>query len=352
MKKIISAIMSVLMLTSIISTVTVSAETHITFEVAQVSATGEIKDGVLVNEEVVTVPVEISQNNGITAFLLDFACDENLTVKKARFSDSVFRPIGAFTWNIDELCLLWSENKCQDTRDTGLVINLEVVVPAGTPVGTYEIGFDEGESEVTNTNFDAIEFVLIPGHVQVGGESSENPVVTEEQVTEEVTTKATTKETTEVTTKATTKATTRVTTEATTKEKDVTETKVTTTKNNNATKPMETTTTKYVTTTTDEIVTTELSDDESNDVIVVTSVVEVSGEVVATLEETEEVVDSTTTKLVSNKENSKSNSKKNSTITDKTDNSPSTGVASVVIPAVLLVVSTGGVVVASKSKKK
>ncbi len=361
MKKLISVIASVMMIASLgVSSVTASADEGVAFEVTKVSTVGEIADGVLVNEETVTVPVVITKNQGSTAFLLEFNHDSAIEVTGISYSNSEYKKAGQFSWNIKALCLLWSENLCQDTTVCGTVAELEFKVPAGTPVGQYEIAFTESEIQLTNSNFDSIEYTLTPGYIAVGGEVTDNPVTTEMPVITETpiittviqetpkpkvtTTEApvTTPKTPTTTTKAPVKATQPKAT-TTAKVEETTKKPATTTVVKAETSTQKTEQKETVAETVKAIETTVASE---------TSFAEgtLSGIAVA---ESEEI---TVTTTISNDEveNSvaKEISSKSSTKVDKTSNSPSTGVASIVVPSVLLAISTGGVVVAAKSKKK
>lgn len=331
MKKIVSVLASIMALAvgSAAMAVTASAETGVAFEVGTVSTAGAIADGKLVQEELVLLPVKITENQGVTAFLLQFTQDSNIEVTSAKTRGLDYSQSGAFTWNVNNRCLLWSENACQDTTVCGTVVNLEIKIPAGTPEGRYEIGFEESGIQVTNTNFDSMEYTLTAGYVEVGGgNASQNPppVVTEAPVTQAPKPA--------VVTKAPVKATQPPVTSAV--EPDVTKAGDGTAENAAGAAENQQTVTAAVS---DVTVTAVSGSEETTD----TDSTAVTGSaVVSGTDET------TTTKAVSPSNNSKNN-KSSSSANKKTSDSPSTGVAGVAVPAALLAVSIAGI---AASKKK
>lgn len=184
-KKFISSAAAVAVLACISAApLSVSAEnSKIQFEIGTVSTTGEIRDGVLVNEESVLVPVDITENEGVATFMLEFTLDSNLQLT-AFITKQCELPGGGFTHNKDALRILWTEGSCQDVYTCGNVLNLKLTVPAGTPVGQYEIGFNGDEIQLTNSNFESMDVNLISGYVNVGGDpQNDTPVITEPAVT-------------------------------------------------------------------------------------------------------------------------------------------------------------------------
>lgn len=341
MKKILSILASIAVIAagSASMTLTASADAGVVFEVGNVSTVGEIADGVLVNDETVVVPVNVTENQGFTAFLLEFTQADDIQVTDRKSKDSVYRGAGTYTWNPDALCLLWTENSCQDTNECGLVANLIVTVPAGTPVGTYEIGFEESTVQVTNTNFDSLEFSLIPGGVQVGGDPSQNPPV----VTEAPETVTQAPETTKLPAKATQPAP-----KVTSAPEKQTEAAVTTVKPGAAAPANDNSAAQ----------TTVLE----NAPAVSTAADEIAAAVNTTAEETAVTgnasdVKSSESAAAANNSSSKTDSKKDNSSSkkssaNKTSDSPSTGVKGIALPAAFLAVSTVGVIAASKIRKK
>lgn len=340
MKKLLSVLASIAVIAagSASMTLTASADAGVVFEVGNVSTAGEIADGVLVNDETVLVPVNVTENQGFTAFLLEFTQADGIQITEKQSQDSVYRGIGSYYWNIDALCLLWTENSCQDTGECGLVVNLVVNVPAGTPVGTYDIGFEESTVQVTNTNFDTLEFSLISGSVQVGGDPSQNPPVVTEAP--EIVTQAS--ETTRLPAKATQPAP-----KVTSAPEKQTETAVTTVKP--AAAPAADS--SAVQTTVLENVTAVSTAADENTATVNTTAEETAATGNSSDVKSSESVaaaDGSSSETDSKKDNS--SSKKSSA--NKTSDSPSTGVKGIALPAAFLAVSTVGVVAASKIRKK
>lgn len=353
MKKILSVLASLAVIAAGSSSMalTASADADVVFEVSTVSTVGEVADGVLVNDETVRVPVNVTQNVGLTAFLLEFTQADGIQIttpgpnlKKVTTEGSVFKGIGSFLWNLDSRCLLWSESSCSDTDNCGLVITLDVNVPAGTPVGTYEIGFEESTIQVTNTNFDSLEFSLVPGGIEVGGDTSQNPpapVVTEAPP---VVTQA--PETTKLPTKATQPA--KETTAAPAKQ---TEAAAVTTKKSGAAPAADT---SAATASSGAATETALQTNSENAAL--TTTVEENA-VTGNVSDVKSSESAAATGGSSSKKDSKSDSKKNDNSSkkssaNKTSDSPSTGVKGIALPAAFLAVSTVGVIAASKTKKK
>lgn len=352
MKKILSVLASLAVIAAGSSSMalTASADAGVVFEVSTVSTVGEVADGVLVNDETVRVPVNVTQNEGLTAFLLEFTQADGIQItttgpnlKKVTTDGSVFKGIGSFLWNLDSRCLLWSESSCSDTDNCGLVITLDVNVPAGTPVGTYEIGFEESTIQVTNTNFDSLEFSLVPGGIEVGGDPSQNPpapVVTEAPP---VVTQA--PETTKLPTKATQPA--KETTAAPAKQ---TESAAVTTKKSGAAPAADTSAAPA----SSGAAETALQTSDENAAL--TTTVEENA-VTGGASDVKSSESAAAAGGSSSKQDSKSDSKKNDNSSkkssaNKTSDSPSTGVKGIALPAAFLAVSTVGVIAASKTKKK
>lgn len=336
-KKLISVLASIMILSagSTSMALTASADTGVAFEVAKISTAGTITDGKLAQEEIVKVPVTITENKGVTAFLLEFTQDSNIEILAAKNKNSDYTDVGTFTWNVNALCLLWSENSCLDSVECGTVVELEVKVPAGTPVGTYEIGFNESEIQVTNTTFDSIEYTLTSGYVQVGGDSANNPVVeTQAPVVTEAPPAATQAPATQAPVKAT-QPPARATAPAAAEE--TTTTTVATTSTANSAVDATTAVSAPVNTVTEN---TAVSGTGSGNIVTGNA---------------DSVQANETTTTASDKKNSSASnnsSKSSSSSANKTSDSPSTGVNGVVVPAVLLAVSTLGVIIASKKKNK
>lgn len=352
MKKILSVLASLAVIAAGSSSMalTASADAGVVFEVSTVSTVGEVADGVLVNDETVRVPVNVTQNEGLTAFLLEFTQADGIQItttgpnlKKVTTEGSVFKGIGSFLWNLDSRCLLWSESSCSDTDNCGLVITLDVNVPAGTPVGTYEIGFEESTIQVTNTNFDSLEFSLVPGGIEVGGDPSQNPpapVVTEAPP---VVTQA--PETTKLPTKATQPA--KETTAAPAKQ---TESAAVTTKKSGAAPAADTSAAPA----SSGAAETALQTSDENAALTTTVEENAVTGGASDVKSSESVAAAGGS---SSKQDSKSDSKKNDNSSkkssaNKTSDSPSTGVKGIALPAAFLAVSTVGVIAASKTKKK
>ncbi len=354
MKKILSVLASLAVIAAGSSSMalTASADADVVFEVSTVSTVGEVADGVLVNDETVRVPVNVTQNVGLTAFLLEFTQADGIQIitkgqpglPKTATEGSVFKGIGSFLWNLDSRCLLWSESSCSDTDNCGLVITLDVNVPAGTPVGTYEIGFEESTIQVTNTNFDSLEFSLVPGGIEVGGDPSQNPPATVETEAPPVVTQA--PETTKLPTKATQPA--KETTAAPAKQ---TEAAAVTTRKSGAAPAADT---SAATASSGAAAETALQTNSENAAL--TTTVEEN----AVTGNTSDVKSSESAAAAggsSSKKDSKSDSKKSDNSSkkssaNKTSDSPSTGVKGIALPAAFLAVSTVGVIAASKTKKK
>ena len=352
MKKILSVLASLAVIAAGSSSMalTASADADVVFEVSTVSTVGEVADGVLVNDETVRVPVNVTQNVGLTAFLLEFTQADGIQItttgpnlKKVTTEGSVFKGIGSFLWNLDSRCLLWSESSCSDTDNCGLVITLDVNVPAGTPVGTYEIGFEESTIQVTNTNFDSLEFSLVPGGIEVGGDPSQNPPAPVETEAPPVVTQA--PETTKLPTKATQPA--KETTAAPAKQ---TESAAVTTKKSGAA-PVADTSAATASSGTAE---TALQTNSENAAL--TTTVEENA-VTGNASDVKSSESAAAAGGSSSKKDSKSDSKKSDNSSkkssaNKTSDSPSTGVKGIALPAAFLAVSTVGVIAASKTKKK
>lgn len=353
MKKILSVLASLAVIAAGSSSMalTASADADVVFEVSTVSTVGEVADGVLVNDETVRVPVNVTQNVGLTAFLLEFTQADGIQIitkgqpglPKTATEGSVFKGIGSFLWNLDSRCLLWSESSCSDTDNCGLVITLDVNVPAGTPVGTYEIGFEESTIQVTNTNFDSLEFSLVPGGIEVGGDPSQNPPAPVETEAPPVVTQA--PETTKLPTKATQPA--KETTAAPAKQ---TEAAAVTTKKSGAAPAADTS----AATASSGVAETALQTNSENAAL--TTTVEENA-VTGNVSDVKSSESAAAAGGSSSKKDSKSDSKKNDNSSkkssaNKTSDSPSTGVKGIALPAAFLAVSTVGVIAASKTKKK
>lgn len=184
-KKFISSAAAVAMLACISAApLSVSAENpKVQFEIGTISTVGEIRDGVLVNEESVLVPVDITENEGVATFMLEFALDNNFELT-AFITKQCELPGGGFTYNKEALRILWTQNSCEDVNTCGNVLNLKITVPAGTPAGQYEIGFNGDEIQLTNSNFESLDVTLVPGYINVGGDpQNDSPVITEPAVT-------------------------------------------------------------------------------------------------------------------------------------------------------------------------
>lgn len=353
MKKIASAIASLMILASAsaIAPVTASADSLVAFEIGTASTTGAVSDGKLVQEETVLVPLNVTENVGMTTFLLEFANDGNFELINAT-SDfgkgGDFKKLGSFTWNPEAQRVLWMEGSCRDTDLCGIIANLEVVIPSGTPVGKYEISFNEEEIQLTNSEFDSLEYTLTSGYIEVGGGEASAPAE-EPQQTAPAVTQAPQPPATQApvtTTKApvtTTKApvTTTKSASSTKASSDVKE-EVTSRKNQAA--PAENaaaSTSKSAAETALEVtdaLSTEISSDSTD----------VSAESTADISETSETAVSggnASAKPSGNSNNNKIN-------VSKTDKSPSTGATGVVIPSILLAASSVGVVIAASKKKK
>ena len=353
MKKILSVLASLAVIAAGSSSMalTASADADVVFEVSTVSTVGEVADGVLVNDETVRVPVNVTQNVGLTAFLLEFTQADGIQItttgpnlKKVTTEGSVFKGIGSFLWNLDSRCLLWSESSCSDTDNCGLVITLDVNVPAGTPVGTYEIGFEESTIQVTNTNFDSLEFSLVPGCIEVGGDPSQNPPAPAETEAPPVVTQA--PETTKLPTKATQPA--KETTAAPAKQ---TESAAVTTKKSGAAPAADT---SAATASSGAAAETALQTNSENAAL--TTTVEENA-VTGNVSDVKSSESAAAAGGSSSKKDSKSDSKKSDNSSkkssaNKTSDSPSTGVKGIALPAAFLAVSTVGVIAASKTKKK
>ncbi len=352
MKKILSVLASLAVIAAGSSSMalTASADAGVVFEVSTVSTVGEVADGVLVNDETVRVPVNVTQNEGLTAFLLEFTQADGIQItttgqpglKKTATEGSVFKGIGSFLWNLDSRCLLWSESSCSDTDNCGLVITFDVNVPAGTPVGTYEIGFEESTIQVTNTNFDSLEFSLVPGGIEVGGDPSQNPPAPVETEAPPVVTQA--PETTKLPTKATQPA--KDTTAAPAKQ---TESAAVTTKKSGAAPAADTSAAPA----SSGAAETALQTSDENAALTTT----VEENAVTGGASDVKSSESAAAGGSSSKQDSKSDSKKNDNSSkkssaNKTSDSPSTGVKGIALPAAFLAVSTVGVIAASKTKKK
>lgn len=353
MKKILSVLASLAVIAAGSSSMalTASADADVVFEVSTVSTVGEVADGVLVNDETVRVPVNVTQNVGLTAFLLEFTQADGIQIitkgqpglPKTATEGSVFKGIGSFLWNLDSRCLLWSESSCSDTDNCGLVITLDVNVPAGTPVGTYEIGFEESTIQVTNTNFDSLEFSLVPGGIEVGGDPSQNPPATVETEAPPVVTQA--PETTKLPTKATQPA--KETTAAPAKQ---TEAAAVTTRKSGAAPAADTS----AATASSGAAETALQTNSENAAL--TTTVEETA-VTGNVSDVKSSESAAAAGSSSSKKDSKSDSKKSDNSSkkssaNKTSDSPSTGVKGIALPAAFLAVSTVGVIAASKTKKK
>lgn len=353
MKKILSVLASLAVIAAGSSSMalTASADADVVFEVSTVSTVGEVADGVLVNDETVRVPVNVTQNVGLTAFLLEFTQADGIQIitkgqpglPKTATEGSVFKGIGSFLWNLDSRCLLWSESSCSDTDNCGLVITLDVNVPAGTPVGTYEIGFEESTIQVTNTNFDSLEFSLVPGGIEVGGDPSQNPSAPVQTEAPPVVTQA--PETTKLPSKATQPA--KETTAAPAKQ---TESAAVTTKKSGAA-PVADTSAATASSGTAE---TALQTNSENAAL--TTTVEENA-VTGNASDVKSSESAVAAGGSSSKKDSKSDSKKSDNSSkkssaNKTSDSPSTGVKGIALPAAFLAVSTVGVIAASKTKKK
>lgn len=352
MKKILSVLASLAVIAAGSSSMALkaSADAGVVFEVSTVSTVGEVADGVLVNDETVRVPVNVTQNEGLTAFLLEFTQADGIQItttgpnlKKVTTEGSVFKGIGSFLWNLDSRCLLWSESSCSDTDNCGLVITLDVNVPAGTPVGTYEIGFEESTIQVTNTNFDSLEFSLVPGGIEVGGDPSQNPPAPVETEAPPVVTQA--PETTKLPSKATQPA--KDTTAAPAKQ---TESAAVTTKKSGAAPAADTSAAPA----SSGAAETALQTSDENAAL--TTTVEENA-VTGGASDVKSSESAAAAGGSSSKQDSKSDSKKNDNSSkkssaNKTSDSPSTGVKGIALPAAFLAVSTVGVIAASKTKKK
>lgn len=184
-KKFISSAAAVAMLACISAApLSVSAEnSKVQFEIGTISTVGEIRDGVLVNEESVLVPVDITENEGVATFMLEFTLDSNFEVTGFITRQSEL-PDGGFMNNKNALRILWTQNSCEDIYTCGNVLNLRITVPAGTPVGQYEVGFNSDEIQLTNSNFESLDVTLVPGYINVGGDpQNDSPVITEPAVT-------------------------------------------------------------------------------------------------------------------------------------------------------------------------
>lgn len=357
MKKFISAIASAVMFACFSAMpLTAHADYGVTFEAGQVSTTGAVSNGVLEQDEIVKVPINITENQGVTSFLIEFSHDSNIQIindkVKATESDFVSDTFnGSFMWNLDALRLLWTEMECKDVDVCGLVVNLEVKVPAGTPVGKYEIGFNAPELQVTNSNFDSIEYTLIPGYVEVVGNSAENPPAqtepaqTEPEKTEPPATQAADTQPVTTTRPPSAQAPANTT-------KAVETTKAETTAANSVTTNAPANTDKSVTTTTktDNAVTVTQTDADGN--IVTLAVSDTSSDTFSS----DTAADSKSSENTDNSDSEKSESKSDTTSkssSDKKKNSPSTGISSgeIAVIGVVLTVSAAGAVIAFKSRK-
>lgn len=339
MKKFIAAIASLMVLTSVsaIAPLSVSADSVVAFEIGTVSTTGAVSDGKLVQEETVTVPVRVTENVGMTTFLLEFTQDSNIEIISfdSKKDDTEFTS-GAFTKNIDALRVLWIDNSCSDVSLCGLLMNIQVKVPAGTPVGKYEVGFNESETQLTNVNFDSLEYTLTSGYIEVGGDSSSNPSSPQ--------TPATTQAPQPVVTQApVTNAPEPVVTQA----PAATKAPTVSTAKPQAANP-----------TTDAAANIAESETVSKTTLETTDETAITSSAASTDITSESIAESDVTANTSgssakpsNNNNNTANGNKNNTVT-KTDKSPSTGATGVVIPSILLAASAVGVVAAASKKKK
>ena len=340
MKKFIAAIASLMVLTSVsaIAPLSVSADSVVAFEIGTVSTTGAVSDGKLVQEETVTVPVRVTENVGMTTFLLEFTQDSNIEIISfdSKKDDTEFTS-GAFTKNVDALRVLWIDNSCSDVSLCGLLMNIQVKVPAGTPVGKYEVGFNESETQLTNVNFDSLEYTLTSGYIEVGGDSSSNPSSSPQ-------TPATTQAPQPVVTQApVTNAPEPVATQA----PAATKAPTVSTAKPQAANPA-----------TDAAANIAESETGSETTLETTDETAITSSAASTDITSESIAESDVTANTSgssakpsNNNNNTANGNKNNTVT-KTDKSPSTGATGVVIPSILLAASAVGVVAAASNKKK
>lgn len=359
MKKFISVMASAVMLTCFSAfPLTAHADYGITFEAGTVSTSGAVENGVLVQEETVTVPIRVTENQGVTTFLLEFTQDSNIEIISekisAKESDFTSNGVnGSFMWNINALRLLWTENSCNDTNICGLVANLEVKVPAGTPEGKYEIGFNGEEIQVTNSNFDSIEFTVVPGYVEVGGNSANNtpaqtePVAIQTTAAPAVTTKAPEVQPSSKQTQVQAQA--AQTTKANAAETTVNDLA------NNATSSVNTTeTTKPSATSSDADSTAAnaVQTDENGNIVTTTNV---SGDISSSNTTSDSKITENTDNSEATDSTSKTDSDTNSAASvNNKKSSPSTGVSSgeIAVIGVILTVSAAGAVIAFKSKGK
>jgi len=348
MKKILSILASLAVIAAGSSSMalTASADAGVVFEVSTVSTVGEIADGVLVNDETVVVPVNVTQNEGFTAFLLEFTQADGIQITDKKTKDSVYRGTGTYTWNINSLCLLWTDERCMDSNELGLVTNLIVNVPAGTPVGTYEIGFEESTIQVTNTNFDSLEFSLVPGGIEVGGDPSQNPPAPVETEAPPVVTQA--PETTKLPSKATQPA--KDTTAAPAKQTDAA---AVTTKKSGAAPAADTSAAPASSGAAAE---TALQTNAENAALTTTVAEETavtgSDSDVKSSESAAAAGGSSSSDKSSAADSKKNDNSSKKSSANKTSDSPSTGVKGIALPAVFLAASTAGVIAASKIRKK
>lgn len=347
MKKIASALASLMILASAaaIAPVTASADSLVAFEIGTAATTGAVSDGKLVQEETVLVPVSVTENVGMTTFLLEFANDGNFEVINAT-SDfgkgGDFKKLGSFTWNPEAQRVLWIEGSCRDTELCGIIANLEVVIPSGTPVGKYEISFNGDETQLTNADFDSLEYTLTSGYIEVGGDETSNPAEPQQTT---AATQAPQPPATQAPAVTTTKAPVTQAPVVTTKAPSTTKAAETTTSRKNQAAPAETVgaTSKPVAETvleSTDALSTAISSDSTD-----TSVSETTD-----ISETSEATVSSGNASAKPSNNSNKNNNKNNV--SKTDKSPSTGATGVVIPSILLAASSVGVVIAASKKKK
>lgn len=358
MKKFISVMASAVMLTCFSAfPLTAHADYGITFEAGTVSTSGAVENGVLVQEETVTVPIRVTENQGVTTFLLEFTQDSNIEIISekisAKESDFTSNGVnGSFMWNINALRLLWTENSCNDTNICGLVANLEVKVPAGTPEGKYEIGFNGEEIQVTNSNFDSIEFTVVPGYVEVGGNSANNtpaqtePVAIQTTAAPAVTTKAPEVQPSSKQTQVQAQA-------AQTTKANAAETTVNDLANNaSSVNTTETTKPSATSSDADSTAANAVQTDENGNIVTTTNV---SGDISSSNTTSDSKITENTDNSEATDSTSKTDSDTNSAASvNNKKSSPSTGVSSgeIAVIGVILTVSAAGAVIAFKSKGK